>query len=147
LLSTGIAEIAWLKSAKDQLNRDVNVMRLTGSLANKDPLQAQAAADALASLRAAATAHTDVIDIFEGNARLGLNQGMQGVQLLLSAVKADPYLTGAWHDLADLYYRAFEMREAWACMDAARRIAPNDPMVKAFNDLEQALRSRNPEFF
>jgi hypothetical protein len=146
-LSTGVAEIEWVKAAKDQLNRDANTMRLTGALANKDPLQAQAAADALASLRAAATAHTDVIDIFEGNARFGLNQGKQGLQLLLSALKADPYLTGAWHDLADLYYRAFEMQEAWASMDAARRIAPDDPMVKTFNDLEQALRSRNPEFF
>jgi hypothetical protein len=32
-------------------------------------------------------------------------------------------------------------------MDAARRIAPDDPMSKTFNDVELALRSRNPEFF
>lgn len=146
-LSTGFADKEWLLSARDHLNRDVGSMKLAGALANKDPAQAQAAADTLASLRAGATVHADVIDIFEGNARLGLNQGKQGVDLLLSAVKTDPYITGVWHDLAEFYYRSFEMQEAWACMDAARRIAPEDPMAKAFNDVEQALRSRNPEFF
>lgn len=32
-------------------------------------------------------------------------------------------------------------------MDAARTIAPNHPMLKGFDDLEQALRTRNPEYF
>jgi hypothetical protein len=146
-LSTGVADVEWLKSAKDRLNHDPNSMRLTGALANKDPLRAAAAAEALASLRTVATAHTDVIDLFEGNARLALNQGAQGTQLLLSAVKTNPYLTGVWHDLADFYYRSFEMQEAWACMDTARRIAPNHPMIRPFDGLEQSLRTRNPEFF
>ena len=146
-LSTGFADKEWLLSARDHLTRDIGSMKLTSALANKDPVQAQAAADALASLRAAATMHTDVIDIFEGNARLGLNQSSRGVGLLLAAVKTDPYITGAWHDLADFYYRSFDMQKAWACMDVARHIAPDDPMAKAFNDVEQALRSRNPEFF
>ena len=89
-LSTGFADKEWLLSARDHLTRDIGSMKLTSALANKDPLQAQVAADALASLRAAATIHTDVIDIFEGNARLGLNQSSRGVGLLLAAVKTDP---------------------------------------------------------
>jgi hypothetical protein len=39
------------------------------------------------------------------------------------------------------------MAEAWACLDAARRIAPNHPMLKPADDMERALRAKNPEYF
>jgi len=32
-------------------------------------------------------------------------------------------------------------------MDAARRIAPDHPMVKPMNELEHTLRGKIPEFF
>jgi hypothetical protein len=98
--------------------------------------------------RLLAPAHVDVVDIFEGNTRLGISgQGKQGDELLLAALRADPYIAGAWHDLADRYYRTFRMEEAWSCMDAARRIAPSHPMLKSIEGLEQALRTRNPGYF
>ncbi len=146
-LSTGDSNADWLRSVRDKLSGDSQVMRVFAALGKHEAAQAPAIADDLASLRARAPAHVDVLEIFEGNIRLEMRQGVQGTELLLAAARADPYLTGAWHDLADHYYRSFKMREAWACLDAARRIAPDDPMLRPANDLEQALRTKNPEFF
>ena len=146
-LSTGDANMDWLRSVKDKMNGDAQVLKLAGALAKHDSTQAPRIAEDLASLRALSPTYADVLDIFEGNTRLELRQAAQGEQLLLAAVKQDPYLTGAWHDLADMYYRSFRMPEAWSCMDVARRIAPNHPMLKPMNDLEETLRTKNPEFF
>jgi hypothetical protein len=146
-LSSGHPDGAWLQSAGATLKQDPSVAKLVAALANHDPAQEAAAADTFAALRSVATEHSQLLELFEGNARLALRPPSAGEQLLLDALRKDPYIVGVWHDLADYYYRSFRMTEAWACMDAARRIAPDHPMVKPFNDLEHALRARNPEFF
>jgi hypothetical protein len=148
VLSTGQAETEWLRATRDKLTGDTLVLKLSGALGKHDPAELPRIADDLASLRALAPAHAEVLEIFEGNMRLGMaGQGKQGEELLLAAARSDPYLTGAWHDLAEYYYRSFQMQEAWGCMDVARRIAPNNPMAKSFNDVEQSLRTKNTAYF
>jgi hypothetical protein len=147
-LSTGQMDTEWLRAASTQINADAQVLKVGRALGKHEPSESPRIADDLAAVRSLAPAHVDVVDIFEGNTRLGISdQGKQGEELLLTALRADPYITGAWHDLADRYYRTFRMQEAWSCMDAARRIAPNHPMLKSIDGLEQALRSRNPGYF
>jgi hypothetical protein len=145
--SNGSQDLAWLRSSGDKLKTDPGVVKLAGALSQHEAAQLPAAADELSSLGTAASARRQIIEVFEGNVRLEMRQVSQGESLLLGAAKKDPYLTSVWHDLADFYYRSFRMPEAWACMDAARRIAPNHPMLKPLNELERTLRVKNPEFF
>ena len=145
-LSTGDMDGDWLRSNREKLNGDALVARVAAALRKHDASQAPVLADELASVRALAASHAEVLEIFEGNTRLEARQS-GGVALLLSAVRADPYLAGGWHDLGDYYYRSFHMQEAWACLDAARRIAPRHPLLQPVNDLERTLRAKNPEFF
>jgi hypothetical protein len=147
MLSTGDGNREWLMGARDQLINDGPTKKLVGALSPHDGPSTKQAAEDLHDLRDAVRKYLDVIDIFEGNTLLALKQGPDGEKLLLSALILNPYITGAWHDLGDYYYRSFRMREAWACMDVARRIAPSDPMLQEINKLEQALRDRNPGFF
>jgi tetratricopeptide (TPR) repeat protein len=145
--SIGSRDEAWLRSSGDKLKTDPRVIKLAAALAKHEPAQLPAAADELASLRAETNVRPEIIGLFEGNVRLEMRQINQGEQLLLAAAKKDPYLTSVWHDLADYYYRSFRTPEAWSCMDAARRIAPDHPMLKPLNELEHTLRTKNPEFF
>jgi hypothetical protein len=145
--SIGGRDEAWLRASGDKLKTDPRVIKFAGALAKHEPAQLPAAADELSSLRAETNVRPEIIGLFEGNVRLEMRQVNQGEQLLLAAIKKNPYLTGAWHDLADYYYRSFRTPEAWSCMDAARRIAPDHPMLKPLNELEHTLRSKNPEFF
>jgi hypothetical protein len=146
-LSTGEADSAWLSMAREALTKDPKTQLLLGSISPRDKNGAPRAVNDLAELRALNPARVDVLDVFEGNTRIGLNQGPQGVELLLAALRQNPYFTGAWHDLGDYYYRSFRMQEAWACLDAARAMRPNDPMLREMDQLEQQLRARNPAFF
>jgi len=146
-LSTGEGDSAWLGAARDALTKDPKTQQLLGSISPRDQNTAQRAANDLAGLRALNPARAEVLAVFEGNIRIGLKQGPQGAELLLAALHQNPYFTGAWHDLGDYYYRSFQMQEAWACLDAARGMRPNDPMLQEMNQLEQQLRVRNPEFF
>jgi len=146
-LSTGEGDSAWLGAARDALTKDPKTQQLLGSISPRDQNTAQRAANDLAGLRALNPARAEVLAVFEGNIRIGLKQGPQGAELLLAALHQNPYFTGAWHDLGDYYYRSFRMQEAWACLDAARGMRPNDPMLQEMNQLEQQLRVRNPEFF
>jgi hypothetical protein len=146
-LSSGQYDAEWLQSARSKLKEDPSVSKLAGALAKHDAAQEPAIAEAIAALRSVATEHVDVLDLFEGNARLAMRPPTRGEQLLFDAVRKDPYIVGVWHDLADYYYRSFHMTEAWACIDAARRIAPDHFMLKPINEMEQALRTRNPQFF
>jgi len=150
-LSTGEADAGWLRAAHDQLSVDAMSLRLIGAAAAGTPSASDAAAqrralEDFASIRALKPQYSDVIDVFEGNVRLALRDD-QGKQMLLSALHDNPYLTGAWHDLGDFYYRSFHMQEAWSCWDVARRIAPRAPLMQQVNQLEQVLRDRNPQFF
>jgi hypothetical protein len=145
--SIGSRDEAWLRSSGDKLKTDPRVIKLAAALAKHEPAQLPAAADELASLRTETNVRPEIIGLFEGNVRLEMRQINQGEQLLLAAAKKDPYLTSVWHDLADYYYRSFRTPEAWSCMDAARRIAPDHPMLKPLNELEHTLRTKNPEFF
>jgi len=96
----------------DMLKTDSRVIKFAGALAKHEPAQLAAAADELSSLRAETNVRPEIIGLFEGNVRLEMRQVNQGEQLLLAAVKKDPYLTSAWHDLADYYYRSFRTPEA-----------------------------------
>jgi tetratricopeptide (TPR) repeat protein len=147
MLSTGDGHRDWLLGARDRLVGDSSTQRLVGALSPHDEASVKQAAEVFRGLRASAGNYVDVLDIFEGNALLSLKQTAEGQALLLAALALDPYIAGAWHDLGDSYYRSFRMPEAWACLDAARRMAPSNPMLQQMNQVEQALRDRNPGFF
>ncbi len=146
-LSTGDSYLHWLQQARDRLRSDAPTQRLIKALGARDASAAQQAAEDFHALREAKPQYVDVLDIFEGNALLTLKQGEQGERQLLAALSTDPYIAGAWHDLGDYYYRSFRMQDAWGCMDVARRIAPQNPVLRPIDDLEQTLRAKNPDFF
>ena len=148
-LSTGDQREAgtWLAVHRDQVNGSAEAQNLMRSLTPKDAASAKTAADMLANLKHAAGPHGYVLSIFEANNRLALNEGDRAVDLFLSALAADPTVTGAWIDLGTIYYGGFRADAAWACWDAARALRPKHFMLEKVDDLERRLRTDHPEFF
>lgn len=149
MLSTGDeAEAgAWFAAHHDEISANTDAQSLMKSLNPHDAASANVAADTLAKLRQTAGPHGYVVNIFEANTRLSLQQGAKAQELFLAALTADPTITGAWIDLGTAYYRDYEVGAAWACWDAARDLRPTHHMLKAVDDREQKLRSDHPEFF
>lgn len=138
---------AWLSQHRDVLQGDPSAQLLIANLNPRDKTAAQAAVQALADLHSRADSMKYMLDVFEGNTRLGLGAMPGGGDQLLSALRVNPYLLGAWKDLGDAYYRGFQTDRAWACWDAARRVNPQHPMLKPVTDMEGRLRASFPEYF
>jgi len=88
-----------------------------------------------------------VLDVFAANHLNGLRQAAEAEKLFLSALSADPRLTGAWFDLGKLYYMSFRTPEAWACWDAGRSVRPNHRFAGDIRERERRMVAEHPEFF
>lgn len=146
-LASGDPYLEWLQQVRDSMRGDAPTQRLISGLAARDESSAQQAAADFRALRDLKPQYSDVLDVFEGNELLSLKQGERGERLLLAALQENPYVTGAWHDLGDYYYRSFRMQDAWGCLDAARRMDAQNPTLRQIDELEQTLRAKNPDFF
>jgi tetratricopeptide (TPR) repeat protein len=87
------------------------------------------------------------LDIYKANCVLADGKPAEAGQLFLKALKANPYISGAWADLGDTYYSSFRMDLAWQCWDEARRLSPGNPIAAKVNELEDHLRTTYPDFF
>jgi hypothetical protein len=141
------AATAWTSQHRDAIQGDASAHSLAANLSPRDTAAAQAAVEVLADLHQHAESMGYMLDVFEGNTRLSLGDGQGGTDHLLSALKLNPYLLGAWSDLAGYYYRGLYADEAWACWDTARRVNPQHLMLLPVTDMENRLRASFPEFF
>jgi cytochrome c-type biogenesis protein CcmH/NrfG len=62
-------------------------------------------------------------------------------------LQKNPYLTGTWFDLGNVYYATFRTGEAWACWDTARALNPKHPLRQRVDALEQRLLTEWPQLF
>jgi len=88
-----------------------------------------------------------VMDTWRAVALTGMGRQGEAQALLLEALHANPYLVGAYKDLGDLYFAAYETTLAWECWDTARFIAPGHYMLQHIGEHEASLAEDHPEFF
>jgi hypothetical protein len=141
------APAAWLGQHRDAINGNESARSLSANLEPKDPAGAQKAVKILADLDKQSGSAGYMLDVFEGNTLLGLRESEAGANHLLAALKVNPYLLGAWSDLAGGYYQSFQTDKAWACWDAARRVNSQHSMLLRITEMERQLRTTFPEFF
>jgi hypothetical protein len=147
-LSTGDQDREWLAQTRDQVQGDADARALATSLSPKNAEEADKAVKTLTALRAKTTSpYAYLLDVFAANHQVALRHTTEARQLFLSALAANPYLTGAWFDLGKLYYSTFETDAAWACWDAARALNPEHPFGKNIETAERQMVADHPEFF
>jgi tetratricopeptide (TPR) repeat protein len=147
-LSTGDSSRDWLMQTRDQMQADPDAKAFASSLSVKNADEAETAIKTLNALRAKSQSpYAYLLDVFAANHQLSLRHATEARQLFLTALNANPYLTGAWFDLGKLYYSTFETEAAWACWDAARALDPNHPFGKSIETMERQMVSDHPELF
>jgi hypothetical protein len=109
--------------------------------------EAEHAIAALQKARSDAGEKAYVLGIFEANHHRALRHLNETRALFVAALRANPYITGAWKDLGDLAFSQFEPAAAWVCWDTGRRIAPGFENFQQVNDFEQRLVREHPEYF
>ncbi|MFP2926924.1 tetratricopeptide repeat protein [Pyxidicoccus sp. 3LG] len=108
--------------------------------------EARAVAETYVELQQAAGRWAYVLKTFEAASRRALGEKEKARDLLLAALQANPFLTGAYKDLGDLYLQGFQMHVAWMCWEAARKISPGHRLMKDIDELEAMLAAEHPEY-
>jgi tetratricopeptide (TPR) repeat protein len=142
-LATGNQSGDQLREHRELFQNDANCKVLFSNLSGQD----EAASKKLKSLEKAAGPAVHILRIFEAGVLSARGQHSGAQRLYLEALKTDPYIAGAWKDLGDMYFQAFECEPAWQCWDAARHLAPEFKGLGQVAELEQMLRKECPEFF
>ena len=68
-------------------------------------------------------------------------------RLLVLAIKADPYLSGAYLDLGRLFIQEFQVAAGWKCFEIGRMISPEHSQLKVIDKLMNDLERDFPDFF
>lgn len=147
-LMTGTQDFPWTEEERNKLIASHEVQALVGAIQNpSNKEKAKVAVDALVALRAKPEIDDYLLKVFEANTRAAAGEPMLARDLMIEALKNNPYLAGAWKDLGDIYFRGYEAQKGWACWDIAREISPGHPLLETVNDYEARLRSKYPGFF
>lgn len=87
-----------------------------------------------------------LLDLFIAN---DLGRDEAAAELFANAIRGNPYLSGAYKDFGDYFYRQFDTWSAWTLYDMARNLpgAGETPMAGAVDPVEQKLASDFPRFF
>ncbi len=151
--ATGDAPSDLLRKSGERARSDPRMKAVAKALDGMDPEKALAQLEALdpLSLEGGAVIHVlranQWFRLLEGKEVLQEFGRTEPLQELGLALKANPFLVGAWVDAGLFSYAGWQTQRAWACWDAARAIAPESDMLKAVDELEASLRKRHPEYF
>ena len=88
-----------------------------------------------------------ILDIFQANGLAESGRPDEALALLGRVIAQNPYLTGVWNDVGQIWLRRYDTFRAWRCFAAARSITPDHPMLAGIGDFERKLRTDFPQFF
>lgn len=157
-METGEHQLYLLQSISKQLQNDADCQKLTrGCRAPGNEEEARASLAALDSIDRKKYEKSYLLDIFRANLIKDLiahgaekinTSGERKPELaFVSALKINPFITGAYYDLGEYLRTLFKHSEAWECFKIARKLKPGHPFQKTLDETEAKLIRENPEFF
>ena len=109
--------------------------------------EAKMSIDALEVFKISQKQSVHVLKIFEANTRAMIGEHELARMLMMDALDVNPYITSAWKDLGDMYFRGYDLYEAWVCWNIARKIDSNHPILESVYNFEHKLQIDYPELF
>ncbi len=157
-METGEHQIYLLQSISKQMQSDADSQKLAkGCRAPENEEEARASLAALDSIDRKKYEKSYLLDIFRANLIKDLaahgaekinTSGERKPELaFVSALKVNPFITGAYYDLGEYLRTLFKHTEAWECFKIARKLKPGHPFQKNLDETEEKLIRENPEFF
>lgn len=146
-LQTGADTEASMAKLDELSASDPDLLHLLDSMAIGSPAEAAASLANLARIDRGKLLRRHVYDITAANAMSALGRYREAEPLYLAALERNPWLTGVYKKLGDLYAQTERLPQAWTCYEAALRINGTHPMLKGVLAEAPRLRTEHPEFF
>jgi len=135
------------KSNLKTLQDDGRVKTLLNNLNSSDRDKVEVSYQILKELESYTPRKAYVLWVFEANFLGRMGEAARAFDLYYGALKANPYLAGAYKDAGELFYSNYKMDMAWFCWDIGRKIYPEHSMLKEVDKFEEDIVKRYPEFF
>jgi hypothetical protein len=146
-LQTGSPLPESFQARREAIQNDVSVREFFAVLTPNSKEEAEKALPVYEKLRGKEKTKNHVLMIFEANIRSSLGQEEKAEKLFLQVLKQNPYITGVYKDLGDIYFNRYLTPKAWQCWDLGRRLAPEFKNFKPIDELEKKLAQEHPEYF
>ena len=146
-LQTGTPTTASMQKLRPYLDRDQNLDRYLNGLDGSTPKSAAISLKSLEEIDRTNVFRQHVIDASTANALKYTNKLVAAEKKYFEAIRANPYLTGIYVDLGDLYYRMNLMDKAWASWEVAQDLFPQHPMLDIVYERNAFLQESFPEYF
>lgn len=91
--------------------------------------------------------HAHVLDIFTANEATAAGNREATYIHFARALDVNPHITGVWHDLGSLSFADYDTFTAWQCIETARKLQPDHPMLEQIAGFEHRVRADFPRFF
>ncbi|MDH4262328.1 MAG: hypothetical protein OEV78_04710 [Spirochaetia bacterium] len=101
----------------------------------------------LKELEPASFKKTYILWVFEANLKARSGETQEAFDLYYKALKKNPYLTGVYKDMGEIFYSNYNMDMAWFCWDTGRKIFKDHSMLKEIDKLEEDMVKKYPDFF
>lgn len=128
---------------RELMNANSECQALFSALNPKSKVEAEAAVGTLLQLESQAGEGRRAMRIFRANNLTKLGKFEEARRLFQEVLRETPANVGAWKDLGDLYYLAYEMPDAWRCWDAAKQLLPTHKNLQPVLELERRLVAEN----
>lgn len=146
-LQTGADTESSMAKLDELAASDLDVQHLLDSLAIGTPEEAAASLGNLARIDRGKLLRRHIYDVTAANAMAALGRFREAEPLYLAALERNPWLTGVYKKLGDLYAQTERLPQAWTCYEAALRLNGNHPMLKSVVAEAPRLRAEHPDFF
>jgi hypothetical protein len=146
-LQTGRPLPESFQARREAIQNDASVREFFAVLTPNSKEEAEKALPVYEKLRRKEKTKKHVLMIFEANVRSSLGQEDKAEKLFLRVLAQNPYITGVYKDLGDIYFNRYLTPKAWQCWDLGRRLAPEFKNFKPIDEFEKKLVQEHPEYF
>jgi len=143
---TGFQEPELLKAVAEHKEADPRIAALGMAMVNTKENQ-PGSLEVLQGIDRSDLDRSYILDILIGDCFMNMRQMKEAEESFLCVLRHNPYITGVWHDLGGMYVASYHESLGWFCVDVARSIAPDHPMLRQVTAVEQSILADHPEFF
>jgi hypothetical protein len=135
------------KTNVEKFQTDEKVKILLGNIHTDEKSKIETSYQKLKELESPSLKKTYVLWVFRANLKVRMGESQEAFDLYYKALKVNPYLSGVYKDIGELFYNNYNMDMAWFCWDIGRKIFSDHSMLKEIDKLEENLAKKYPEFF
>lgn len=146
-LQTGASTVNAIQRLRPYFDKEPNLGRFIDGLDGSNRKSAAISLKLLEEIDRSNVFRQHIIDLTMANALKSTGKFVAAEKKYLETLRANPYLTGVYVDLGDLYYQMGLMDKAWSTWEMALDLFPQHPMLDAVAERNEFLLSKFPEYF